>query len=136
MGIKRIASALAAACAAALIMAVVISRSEAGYPMISGLTNQRIDVNSQTDVMKFNVYDDETSVDDLTLTYTSNLPSLVPADDNHIILGGSGSNRTVQVFPARDQTGTALITIIVRDSDGDTNQDSFEVEVNRPTRMP
>jgi hypothetical protein len=133
---KHIIIALGAACAAALIVAFTISRSHAGYPMISGLANQRIEVNQQTDVMKFNVYDDSTSVDDLTFTYTSNLPSLVPANDNHIILGGSGSDRTVQVIPARDQSGTALITIIVRDSDGDTNQDSFEVEVNRPTRMP
>lgn len=136
MRARYILIALAAAGAAALIVAVAISRSHAGYPMISGLANQRIEVNQQTEVMKFNVYDDETSVDDLTLTYTSNLPSLVPANDNHIILGGSGSDRTVQVIPAPGQTGTALITIIVRDSDGDTNQDSFEVEVNRPPRMP
>jgi hypothetical protein len=122
--------------AAALMIVVATSESRAGYPMISNLANQRIDVNSQTDVIQFNVYDDETSVDDLQLTYTSNLPSLVPANDNHIILGGSGSDRTVQVIPASDQTGTALITIIVRDSDGDTNQDSFEVEVDRPPRMP
>jgi len=120
----------------AMIIAIVASLAHAGYPMISNLENQRIDVNSRTDVMRFNVYDDETSVDDLTLTYTSNLPSLVPADGDHIILGGSGSDRTVQVIPAPDQTGTALITIIVRDSDGDTNQDSFEVEVISPPRMP
>ena len=136
MKIRPVLMALAISGAAILMIVVAMSRSQAGYPMISGLANQRIDVNQQTDVIKFNVYDDSTSVDDLTFTYTSNLPSLVPANDNHIILGGSGSDRTVQVIPARDQSGTALITIIVRDSDGDTNQDSFEVEVNRPIRMP
>lgn len=136
MKIRPVLMVLTLAGAAVLMIVVAMSNSQAGYPMISGLANQRIDVNQQTDVIKFNVYDDSTSVNDLTFTYTSNLPSLVPANDNHIILGGSGSDRTVQVIPARDQTGTALITIIVRDSDGDTNQDSFEVEVNRPTRMP
>ncbi len=136
MKIRPVLMALAISGAAALMIVVAMSRSQAGYPMISGLANQRIDVNSQTDVMQFNVYDDSASVDELTLAYTSNLPSLVPANDNHIILGGSGSDRTVQVIPASDQTGTALITIIVRDSDGDTNQDSFEVEVNRPPSMP
>lgn len=136
MKIRPLLMTLSLAGAAALMIVVAMSQSQAGYPMISNLANQRIDVNSQTDVIKFNVYDDETSVDDLTFTYTSNLPSLVPADDDHIILGGSGSDRTVKVIPAPDQTGTALITIIVRDSDGGTNQDSFEVEVINPPRMP
>lgn len=136
MRTKYILLALVAAGAMAFIITVAVSRSHAGYPMISGLANQRIEMNTQTDAIPFNVSDDKTSADDLTLSYTSNTPSLVPANDNHIILGGAGSDRTVQVIPARDQRGTTTITIIVRDTDGETNQDSFSVEVTKPLKIP
>ena len=136
MRIKYVLIALAAAGALALTIAVAISRSHAGYPMISNLPNQRIEMNTQTDVMPFNVSDDTTPADDLTLSYTSNAPGLVPADDSHIILGGTGSDRTVQVIPVSDRTGTATIGIIVRDNDGETNTDTFNVEVTRPLKIP
>jgi hypothetical protein len=122
--------------AIALIIAIMASRSHAGYPMISGIANQQIEEGSQTDAIPFNVYDDTTSPDDLALRFTSDTPGLVPADGSHIILGGSGSDRTVRVVPVPGQTGTATITIIVRDSDGETNQDSFEVEVTKPLEIP
>ncbi len=120
----------------AMIIAIAASRSHAGYPMISGIANQEIDEGTQTDAIPFNIYDDMTSPDDLTLTYTSDTPGLVPADSSHIILGGQGSDRTVRVVPVPGRTGTATITVIVRDTDGETNQDSFEVEVNRKLEMP
>ncbi|MFH1829525.1 MAG: hypothetical protein ABH871_01945 [Pseudomonadota bacterium] len=105
--------------------------AHAGYPMISGIPDQYISVNSSTGVIGFNVYDDETPADQLKLSYTSDTPTLVPATNANITLGGSGSERTVKVTPAQNQTGTATITIIVRDTDNETNQDSFEVEVTR-----
>jgi len=120
----------------AVVIAVAVSRSHAGYPMISGIANQQIDEGTQTDAIPFNVYDDTTSPDDLVLRFTSDTPGLVPADSSHIMLGGSGSDRTVRVIPVPGRTGTATITIIVRDADGETNQDSFEVEVNRPVEIP
>ncbi|MFA4972710.1 MAG: hypothetical protein WC683_08860 [bacterium] len=71
----------------------------------------------------------QTGPDNLTLGYSSDNPALVPADDDHIILGGSGKDRTVLVRPEPGRTGQATITITVTDTDGETNQDGFEVEV-------
>ena len=136
MKAKYIALPILAVAAIALIIVVMISRSHAGYPMISGIPNQYIYKNSQTGVIPFNVYDDTTSPDDLELSYKCDTPSLVPEDDDNIILGGSGSARTVQVKPASDQTGRATITITVEDTSGETNQDSFEVEVTRAPQVP
>ena len=117
--------------AAALIIAFMASRLHAGYPMIAGLANQYIQANSQTPVMPFTVSDDMTPANQLSVSASSDTPSLVPSDGAHIILGGAGENRTVQVRPLPDQAGTATITIRVTDTDGETNEDSFEVEVNR-----
>lgn len=120
--------------AAALIVAVLAPRSHAGYPMIADLPNQYIQMNDRTGVIRFRVTDDMTPAGQLVVSATSDTPSLVPPDASHIILGGSGGDRTVQVIPARDQSGTATITIVVTDTDGETNQDSFEVEVSRQPR--
>lgn len=106
--------------------------SHAGYPMIGGLSNQEISINGQTDVLHFTVTDDLTPADQLVVTYRSDNPSLVPADDNHIILGGSGSDRTVQVIPLEGASGIVDITIYVKDTDNEMNYDTFEVDVTRP----
>jgi hypothetical protein len=120
--------------AVALVIAFLAPRSHAGYPMIADLPNQYIQMNGQTGVIPFRVTDDLTPANQLTISSTSDTPSLVPADAEHIILGGSNGNRTVQVIPVKDQAGTATITITVTDTDGETNQDSFEVEVSRQPR--
>ena len=66
----------------------------------------------------------------MTLTYGSSNTTLVPAAN--IVLGGSGTNRTVTVTPAANQTGTATITVTV--SDGVlTASDTFMVTVNPAT---
>ena len=104
----------------------------AGYPMISGITDQEILVNTSTPAIPFYLYDDVTNPSNLVLSYTSNNKDLVPEDDDNIIFGGSGSTRTVRVIPAPNKTGLAIITVIVADSNGDTNQDDFSVEVSRP----
>lgn len=114
----------------ALIIAFMTSRSHAGYPMISGLANQYIQANSQTPVMPFTVSDDMTPANELSVSASSDTPGLVPSDGAHIILGGSGQNRTVQVIPTPNQVGTATITIRVTDTDDETNEDTFAVEVS------
>ena len=106
----------------------------AAYPMVSDIPNQLIDMNTSTPVLQFKVYDDTTPPNDLDLSYKSNNPILVPEDDAHITLGGSGKNRTVKVTPVPGKWGIATIYIIVTDKDGDTNQDAFNVEVRRPPR--
>ncbi|CAN2043000.1 hypothetical protein GMMP13_1010009 [Candidatus Magnetomoraceae bacterium gMMP-13] len=64
---------------------------------------------------------------DLVLTAESQDTTLVP--NINIILGGSGSTRTVTVVPAADQTGSTTITLTISDGDAETT-DTFEVTVN------
>src|SRR2546430_8534867 len=45
-------------------------------------------------------------------------------------MSGSGSNRTVTLFPAANQFGTAKITISVTDADGASASRSFVLTVN------
>jgi hypothetical protein len=63
----------------------------------------------------------------LTLTAHSSNPALIP--DANILFGGGGSNRTVTLVPLTNQLGAATITIIVTDTFGETNSDSFVLTV-------
>src|SRR5690606_40256026 len=55
--------------------------------------------------------------------------------NSSIALGGSGSNRTINITPVRGQSGTATITIRV--SDGvNTTETSFVVTVTAVNKPP
>lgn len=107
------------------------SAAHAGYPFVSDIPNLYLKMNASSGVIRFQVSDNTSPADQLTLTYLSDTPTLVPPDDDHIQLGGSGSDRTLVIAPAAGETGMATITIVVTDPDGDRNRDSFEVEVTK-----
>ena len=69
----------------------------------------------------------------LTLSGSSSNPTLVPPAN--IVFGGSGSNRTVQITPAVNQTGTANISIVVNDGTGNTATNSFGLTVQAGTPL-
>jgi hypothetical protein len=83
-------------------------------PTISDIADQVVTQNVATGSLAFTIGDTETAVASLTITATSSNQTLVP--DANITLGGSDANRTVQVTPANNQSGSA--TIIVTVSDG------------------
>ena len=98
-------------------------------PTISDISDRTIFVGSNTGAIPFTVGDAEPAASSLTLSRTSSNTTLVPTAN--IVLGGSGTNRTVTVTPAAGQSGTATITITV--SDGSlTTSDSFLLTVNQP----
>jgi len=101
--------------------------SDNQFPSISSVSNQSTRVNTQTPEIPFTVGDAETAADQLLVTATSSDQALVP--DDSIFLGGSGSNRTVSIFPAFDQTGTATITLTVTDNGGKFTTTSFLLTV-------
>ena len=81
-----------------------------------------------TGAIAFTVGDVETASGDLDMTGSSNNPTLVP--DANIVFGGSGTDRTVTVTPAANQSGTTTITLTVTDADGGATSDTFNLTVD------
>ncbi|MBF0370733.1 MAG: tandem-95 repeat protein [Magnetococcales bacterium] len=96
-------------------------------PTISNISDQSSDEDSTTNDISFSIHDTETASSKLVLSVSSSNTSLVQTD--HIILAGSGSNRTVTINPVADQSGVATITITVSDGE-DMVSESFDLTVN------
>ena len=96
-------------------------------PTLSGISNQVTVVNTPTTALPFTISDAETASSNLVLSVFTSNAGLVPT--NQIVLGGSGTNRTVTVTPASNQLGSATISLNV--SDGSLiASNSFVVTVN------
>ena len=109
----------------------VIDENDA--PTISSITSKTTNEDVQTAVIPFTVGDAETNPADLTVTASSDNTDLVI--NTAIVLGGSGPNRTVQITPVANQSGTVTITLTV--SDGDlTTSTSFQLTVNSVNDAP
>ncbi|HMP76316.1 MAG TPA: Ig-like domain-containing protein [Kiritimatiellia bacterium] len=85
-------------------------------PVISAVANRTIPEDGSTNV-PFTVSDPDTPVTQLVVTATSSNTNLVDA-----VLGGSGSNRTVQLTPRANINGSSTITITVEDGLHTTNR--------------
>jgi hypothetical protein len=77
----------------------------------------------------FIVGDVETGSQFLTLAATSSNQALIP--NGSIFLGGTGTNRTMSLFPAAGQNGQSTITVSVTDGNGATTSTSFIVTVGQ-----
>ena len=102
-------------------------------PTITTIPNQTIAEDAQTIPLPFTINDVETPIPSLTVTTSSNNLTLVPLAN--IILGGSGANQTVQVTPAANQFGIAVITVSVDDGDNTTST-TFQVTVTSVNDLP
>ncbi len=102
-------------------------------PTISDIGNQATTTNVPTAAIPFTIGDAETPAASLTLGRASSNTTLVPT--NNIVFGGSGANRTVTVTPAAGQTGTATITVSVRDGTN-TTSDDFLLTVTQSNTPP
>ena len=101
-------------------------------PVISAIPGQFTPRNVPTGDIPLTVGDPDQGAAVLTLTGSSSNPLVVP--DSGITFGGSGSNRTVKITPAPNQSGHASITLTVSDGSLITNT-TFTVDVleNPPT---
>lgn len=99
-------------------------------PAISSIADQTIEKNGSTAALPFTISNSEGSAVNLVASARSDNTSLVPA--SAVVLGGTGSNRTVMVTPTRDQIGVARLTITVTDSGGKTASTSFTLTVTQP----
>ncbi len=107
-------------------------------PSITQISSpQNILEDTPTGTLLFRVQDPETPEHLLTVTKASSDPAVIPV--GNIALGVSGTNRTVVVTPAADQSGLVTVTLTV--SDGSlTNATAFQVNVtgvnDPPTLAP
>ncbi|QSQ19429.1 cadherin-like domain-containing protein [Pyxidicoccus parkwayensis] len=97
-------------------------------PTISPVANQSITAGSATGDLAFSVRDMETAADSLTVTATSSNTALVPNDPSNLVLGGSGTNRTLKVVPVASASGSTTITLSVSDGAA-INSTTFTVDV-------
>ncbi len=102
-------------------------------PVISAVADQIVNEDTATALLNFTIGDAETAATNLVVGRASSNPALVPT--NNIVLGGSGSNRTVWVTPATNQNGTALITLTVSDGQATTST-NFLLTVNPVNDAP
>lgn len=112
-----------------------VSSSAANQPpTISSIANQTVLAGASVGPLSFQVSDPQTAAGSLTVSATSSNPTLVPVAN--IVLGGSGSSRTVTVTPNAAQTGTSTFTLKV--SDGTLSAStSFTLTVNAsPSTTP
>jgi len=95
-------------------------------PTIAGLSNQSILAGSTLGPISFTVGDDITEPSALVVTATSSNASLLPNAD--LLLGGSGTTRTLTAMPVPGASGATTITVTV--SDGfQTTQQAFVLTV-------
>ncbi|MEO1051719.1 MAG: BspA family leucine-rich repeat surface protein [Bacteroidota bacterium] len=102
-------------------------------PVISGVSDLAIDEDTSTGDVNFTVNDAETPVDDLIITATSDNQGLVP--NNQITLGGSGTDRTLNITPLSNANGQATIMLEVSDGQASVFED-FVLTVNAVNDAP
>ena len=102
-------------------------------PTISGIASAVISEDAATGPAAFTIGDAETAAASLTLGKASSDLTLVPL--SNIVFGGSGSNRTVTVTPAANQSGSATITVTVSDGQYSAGT-NFTVTVNAVNDAP
>ena len=95
-------------------------------PIITSISNQTIRVYQSTGPVAFTIGDAQDQATSLALNKASTDQTVIP--DSSISLGGSGSNRTVNIS-AGSQTGSSTITVYVIDTGGRSNSTSFTTTV-------
>ncbi|MBI5498098.1 MAG: tandem-95 repeat protein [Deltaproteobacteria bacterium] len=103
-------------------------------PVISAITDTSVDEDLSTGAIAFTLADVDNAVSGLTLAAASDNPTLLPAGS--MVLGGSGSARTVTVTPAANMSGTAVVTLTVSDGSGGSAVESFTLVVNAVNDAP
>jgi hypothetical protein len=102
-------------------------------PTISSIADQAVEPGQNMAPVPFSVRDAETPAQSLSVTALSSNPTLLPSAN--VVLGGSGTNRSVMAYPVAGQTGSATLTITVTDSTALATNTTFVLNV-RPLQPP
>lgn len=103
-------------------------------PIVSNIDDQVIDINGSSGPIAFTVDDPEDTGAGVTILVESSDTTLVP--EANIVLGGADQNRTIEITPTAGLTGTATITIRVRDTAGVEAVETFVVTVTPVNDAP
>ncbi|AKF80357.1 hypothetical protein MFUL124B02_11370 [Myxococcus fulvus 124B02] len=103
-------------------------------PTLTQVPDQRILRDSATGELPFTVEDVDTAPEGLTVSVTSSNTDLVPNDATHLVLGGSGSDRTLDVVPVAGASGSTTITVSVSDG-AETTSTPFTLDVTLPATL-
>jgi|GEM_PF-2366201 len=100
-------------------------------PTISAIPDQTTDEDQSLSGVAFTVDDAETAAGSLTLSFSSDTPSLI---ESHTF-GGSGTDRTLDIVPAANEFGSTVVTVEV--SDGSlTAQEDFLLTIDSVNDRP
>ncbi|MFO0691587.1 MAG: PQQ-dependent sugar dehydrogenase [Myxococcota bacterium] len=102
-------------------------------PTITNILDTTTLEDTATAPIAFTVGDNQTAAGSLTVTALSSNPGVVPPTG--LLLGGTGSTRTLSVVPAPDANGTSTITVSVSDGTA-TTSDTFVVTVTPVNDTP
>jgi hypothetical protein len=103
-------------------------------PVISSISDQVIDEDTPTAPIAFTLRDVETPAAALLVTASSSNPLLLP--QSSFLFGGTGTNRMLVILPATNGFGSAVITLTVTDTSGNSAQSSFLLTVNPVNDKP
>jgi hypothetical protein len=102
-------------------------------PSIINIGNLTVNEDTNSVLVAFTIDDPESLPENLTVTASSSLQTLVP--NSNLTLGGTGAMRTLRMVPVANQSGSTTISIAV--SDGSlTNTDTFVLTVTPVNDVP
>ncbi|MCF7763615.1 MAG: immunoglobulin domain-containing protein [Verrucomicrobia bacterium] len=96
-------------------------------PTMSPISNQTAPENGAVPLIAFTITDPDTVLTAYQYTVTSSNPDLVPAAN--IVVGGTGSNRTLSIKPLPDVSGTSTITLTAKEPAGGQAVTAFDLRV-------
>ncbi len=103
-------------------------------PTVAAITDVELAEDTASGVIGFSVGDVETAAVELAVTAVSSNPEVVAAVG--IVLGGDGPDRTIQLIPAANASGTSIITVTVLDAEGGDASTSFVATVTPANDAP
>lgn len=97
-------------------------------PVMSAVGDRDADQDSVIGPIEFGITDRESDVGTLKVTAAADSGDVFPADG--LVLGGSGTTRTLTLTPLEATTGSSVITLTLTDPQGASATRSFRVTVN------